>query len=76
MDAERFQRARESLAALLDEGVESLDDFVSSLRPDGLPQDWIDDIPNLTVEQCAVLAGDIPDGSPTWALTLRNHLTA
>lgn len=76
MDAARFQQARDALARLLADDVQTLDGVSPDLREDGLPQNWVDDIPNLTPEQRATLAGDIPQDSPAWAEALRGHLEA
>lgn len=76
MDADRFQAVRGALARLLTEGVQSLNELSSDVRPDGLPQNWVDDIQNLTASQRAELATDIPAVAPAWAVALRGHLVA
>jgi hypothetical protein len=74
MDAGRFQAVRDALDTLLSEGVQTLDGMSNDMREDGLPQNWVDDITNLTQQQRQTLANDIPNDAPAWALTLRAHL--
>jgi hypothetical protein len=74
VDAERFAAIRAGLPDTLT--MESLGSLSDDIRPDGLPQNWVDDIENLTTEQRAILAGDIPNESPSWALALRDLLVA
>lgn len=74
MDAERFASIRAGLPDAL--AMESLEVMSDDIRPDGLPQNWVDDIQNLTANQRAILAGDIPNDSPAWALALRDLLEA
>jgi len=72
MDALEFSDLRASLPYLLE--LDSLVGTNPDIRPDSLPQNWIDDMVRLSPEQRETLAGDIPGGAPAWALALRDLL--
>lgn len=76
MDAASFQTARANLEALLAERVETLEGVSDDLRPDGLPQDWVDGLGALLEPQRSELAALISNDAPGWARALRDLLVA
>lgn len=75
MEQARFDDAMAALNRLLDAGLSDLSSlFVSPLRGDGIPQDWVDDMINMTLEQRQAMASVVTESSPAWARALSGHL--
>lgn len=76
MDAQRFQAAKDQMALLLESGVTDLvaAKVTHAVREDGLPQDWVDDLPNLSVPQALELKNQLDGASAPWASALHGLL--
>lgn len=74
MDAQEFADLRATLPHLLE--LQTLDGTNPDIRSDGVPQNWLDDLPRLSADQRETLAADIPGESPAWAQALKQHLLA
>lgn len=74
MDTADFERVQTSLASLLSEGVADLEDVTTVDREDGLPQDWVNDLVNLTPEQAGTLKNQLSEASHLWAVSLHGLL--
>lgn len=76
MDDQRFSEARAVIVHFIEDNQQDLSLHASDLRFDGLPQNWVDDLPNLTLGQRVILSGDIPETAPAWAQALKELLGA
>lgn len=75
MDSDRFDRVLSGAQNLMDEEVDDLSAITSDpLRDDGLPQDWVDDVPNLTSTQSQELKDKLADCAYQWAESLKGML--
>ena len=74
MDPVEFQKAQDRLQVLIDEGVDDLVPFCGPVRPDGLPQDWVDGLSDLTASQKQILKDQLTGFSPTWGQSMHGML--
>lgn len=66
MDVSRFNEALQALDSLA--ALENLSSICAAgLRGDGLPQDWVDDLVNLTVGQKLELGDKLDTINQSWA---------
>ncbi len=76
MNADRFTQVKAGVQKLIGDQVSDLvaAGAVSAVREDGLPQDWADDVPNLTPAQASELALELDGCEYQWAVSLRGML--
>jgi translation elongation factor EF-4 len=74
MESARFSQVESALQSLIDAGIENLDSLSDDIRADGLPQNWVDDIPNLDAGQKTELRALLFDSTYQWCISLHNLL--